>query len=38
MSVFKYLEGGSKLLEDSTEDSMQRTLVKLELCIRQEFG
>lgn len=38
MSVFKYLEGGSKLLENSTEDSIQRTLAKLELCSRQEFG
>lgn len=38
MSVFNYLEGGSKLWENSTEDSIQITLVKLELCGRQEFG
>lgn len=38
MSVFRHLEGGSKLLQDSTEVSIQRALVKFELCSRQELG
>lgn len=38
MSVFKHLERGRKLLQNSTEDSIQRILVKLKLCSRQGFG